>query len=112
MSNEDRVREKAALAYDRSYYPEGRPRQMVAIMVDGNRQPALQSVTAPTLVIHGADDPLVPVEGGKDTAEAIPGAELLIIDGMGHEMPPEVWTQIVEAIDGHIGGIDPYRSTE
>jgi len=74
--NEERIRERAALAYDRSFYPEGRMRQMVAIMADGNRKPALQSVTAPTLVIHGADDPLVPVEGGKDTAEAISGSAI------------------------------------
>lgn len=100
--NEERIRERAALAYDRSFYPEGRMRQMVAIMADGNRKPALQSVTAPTLVIHGADDPLVPVEGGKDTAEAIPGAELLIIEGMGHELPPEVWSKTIDAIDAHI----------
>lgn len=58
----------------------------------------MASIKVPTLVIHGGDDPLVPVEGGKDTAEAIPGAKLLIINGMGHSLPPETWAQIVDAI--------------
>ncbi len=76
-------------------------RQLMAIYAHGNRKPHLTSVTAPTLVIHGAEDPLVPVEGGKDTAEAIPGAEILIIDGMGHSLPKAVWPQIVNAIAKH-----------
>lgn len=96
--DEDRERTYAANSYDRCFYPQGFTRQIVAILVNGNRKPKLASVNVPTLVIHGADDPLVPVEGGKDTAEAIPGAKLLIIDGMGHSLPPETWPQIVEAI--------------
>ena len=67
-------------------------------MASGNRKTKLASITVPTLIIHGGDDPLVPVEGGKDTHEAIPGAELIIIDGMGHSLPPETWTQITDAI--------------
>ena len=77
----------------------------MAIMANGNRKPRLASVTAPTLVIHGAEDPLVPVEGGKDTAEAIAGAKLLIIDKMGHSLPKEAWPQIIEAISTHTGKI-------
>ena len=96
--DEETVRKSAARAFDRSFYPQGMARQLVATMAHGNRKPHLSSVTAPTLVIHGAEDPLVPVEGGKDTAEAIPGAEILIIDGMGHSLPKAVWPQIVEAI--------------
>jgi pimeloyl-ACP methyl ester carboxylesterase len=76
----------------------------VAVLTQQNRKPELGSVAVPTLVIHGADDPLVPVEGGKDTAEAIPGAELIIIDGMGHDLPHDgdgAWPQIVDAIANH-----------
>lgn len=99
--DEEYSRQRAAHAYDRSFYPQGVARQLVAIMAHGNRKPHLASVTVPTLVIHGAEDPLVPVEGGKDTAEAIPGAEILIIDGMGHSLPKDAWPQIVDAIAKH-----------
>ena len=75
----------------------------MATLAHGNRKPALKNVTAPTLVVHGADDPLVPVEGGRDTAEAIPGAELMIIKGMGHDLPHGgAWPQIIERMIGHI----------
>ncbi|MCP4756227.1 MAG: alpha/beta hydrolase [Proteobacteria bacterium] len=99
--DEKRVREIAGQAFDRSFHPQGIARQTVAIIAHGNRKPALASVRAPTLVIHGADDPLVPIEGGQDTVDAIPGAELLVIDGMGHNLPQETWTQIVGAISNH-----------
>jgi pimeloyl-ACP methyl ester carboxylesterase len=99
--DEEYSRQRAAHAYDRSFYPQGVARQLVAIMAHGNRKPHLASVTVPTLVIHGAEDPLVPVEGGKDTAEAIPGAEILLIDGMGHSLPKDAWPQIVDAIAKH-----------
>jgi len=100
--DEEWTRSKVAASYDRAFYPQGVARQYVGILAHGNRKPALASVTAPTLVIHGADDPLVPVEGGKDTADAIPGAELLIIDGMGHDLPHGgAWPQIIEAISAH-----------
>ena len=96
--NEDKEREFAAILYDRSFYPQGIARQLFAILAADNRAPKLGSIKVPTLVIHGGDDPLVPVEGGKETAATIPGAELLIIEGMGHSLPPEIWPQIVEAI--------------
>jgi len=96
--DEETWRIDIASSYDRCFYPQGFTRQLVAIRVNGNRKPKLASINVPTLVIHGADDPLVPVEGGKDTAEAIPDAKLLIIDGMGHSLPPETWPQIVESI--------------
>jgi pimeloyl-ACP methyl ester carboxylesterase len=100
--DESWLREMTGRAYDRSFYPQGVARQFVAIIAHGNRKPALASVTAPTLVIHGADDPLVLVEGGKDTAEAIPGAELMIIDGMGHDIPHGgAWPHIMEAVVAH-----------
>ena len=58
----------------------------------------MSSIKVPTLIIHGSDDPIIPVEGGKDTHEAIPGSKLIIIDGMGHTLPPETWGQISDAI--------------
>lgn len=88
-------------SYDRSYYPQGMARQNIALIANGDRRPSLSTIAVPTLVIHGADDPLIPVEGGKDTAYVIPGARLLIIDGMGHDMPKGVWAEIVDAISKH-----------
>jgi len=100
--DEDWLRKIAAQAYDRAFYPEGVARQLAAVLTQKNRKPELGSVAVPTLVIHGTEDPLVPVEGGKDTAEAIPGAELVIIDGMGHDLPHAgAWPQIVDAIVNH-----------
>jgi pimeloyl-ACP methyl ester carboxylesterase len=100
--DEEWHRKMVARAYDRAFYPQGLARQLVAILSQTNRKQALTSVTAPTLVIHGSDDPLVPVEGGKDTAEAVPGAELLIIEGMGHDLPRGgAWPQIIDAIATH-----------
>ena len=89
-------------AYDRSFSPQGTMRQIAAIMTQTDRKKALASVTAPTLVIHGTDDPVVPMEAGKDTAEAISGARLMLIEGMGHDLPHGgAWPRIVEAIAAH-----------
>jgi pimeloyl-ACP methyl ester carboxylesterase len=99
--DERRVRERAARAYDRCFYPEGMARQLVAVLASGSRRDALREVRAPSLVIHGTGDPLVPVEGGIDTAKAIPGAELLLVEGMGHDLPVGAWPQLVGAISGH-----------
>ncbi len=91
-----------ARAYDRSFSPHGTARQIAAIMTQPDRRKALASLTIPTLVIHGTDDPVVPVEAGKDTAKAIPGAQLMLIDGMGHDLPHGgAWPKIVEAISLH-----------
>jgi pimeloyl-ACP methyl ester carboxylesterase len=77
-------------------------RQLVAILAQDNRKPALASVKVPTLVIHGTADPLVSAEGGKDTAKAIPGAQLMLIEGIGHDLPHGgAWPQIIEAITAH-----------
>ena len=99
--DEARLRERIAQLFDRSFHPPGEARQLAAILAHGNRKPRLADVKAPTLVIHGAADPLVPLEGGRDTAAAIPGAELLVIEGMGHDLPPEVWPRLVAAISSH-----------
>jgi len=101
--DEDHARRVAALSYDRSFYPEGAARQLLAILASGNRRPSLEKLTVPALVIHGDADPLVLVAGGQDTAQAIPGARLMIIKGMGHDMPRQVWPQIVAAIALHAG---------
>ncbi len=98
---EEVVRGLAAALYDRCFYPQGTARQLLAVLASGNRKPALAKVTVPTLVIHGDCDPLVPVEHGKDTAEAVPGADLLIIEGMGHDLPRAAWPRIVAAIAAH-----------
>ena len=90
--------------FRRSFHPTGAARQMAAIVADGDRRARLRGVTAPTLVIHGADDPLVPVEGGRDTAAAIAGAGLLEVPGMGHDLPLALVETIAEAIAGHAKG--------
>lgn len=96
-----------AKAYDRAYCPEGSARQLVAIIAQNNRRPALEALSTPTLVIHGADDPLVRVECGRNTAAAIPDAKLMIIDGMGHDLPHGgAWPQIIDAIGDHMHKVD------
>lgn len=99
---EKRARTYLEKSYDRSYYPQGMARQNVAILSRGDRTVSLSSIKAPTLVIHGSGDPLIPVEAGKETARVIPGANLLIIDGMGHDLPTGVWSEIVTAISHHV----------
>ena len=100
--DEQRTRQHFERSYDRGYYPPGTARHGVAGAVNTDRTQALKSVTAPTLVIHGSEDPLFPVEQGKATVDAVPGAELLIIEGMGHWFPSAVWPLLVDAIDKHI----------
>jgi pimeloyl-ACP methyl ester carboxylesterase len=92
------LRDRVGRAFDRSYDPSGVARQLVAVLADGDRKQRLRSVRVPTLVIHGKSDPLVPVEGGIDTADAVPGARLLVIEGMGHDLPRGAWPQMVDAI--------------
>ena len=98
---EDRLRANIERDYARSYFPEGAARQISAIVADGDRRKRLKAVKTPTLVIHGVDDPLVPVEGGRDTAAHIPGAKLLEVPGMGHDLPLELVEQIADAIAEH-----------
>ncbi|MFX1456331.1 MAG: alpha/beta fold hydrolase [Promethearchaeota archaeon] len=99
--DEEKARELAGKAFDRSFYPSGFGRQLLAIMASENRKPKLKSVKVPTLIIHGSEDPLLPVEGGKDTHDAIPGSELLIIEKMGHSLPTETWVKITDAIQAN-----------
>jgi pimeloyl-ACP methyl ester carboxylesterase len=92
------IRETAGRAYDRGYNPDGTQRQLVASICSGSRHDRLGEIEAPTVVLHGAADPLIDASGGRATAEAIEGAELVIIDGWGHDLPPGVWERVVDAI--------------
>jgi pimeloyl-ACP methyl ester carboxylesterase len=94
-------RARAERTFARGLNPAGAGRQLRAILASGSRKERLHKVKAPTLVIHGTVDPLVRPEGGKDTAASIPGAKLLMIDGMGHALPIPMWPQIIDAIDQH-----------
>ena len=95
-------RELSARSYDRCFYPQGFTRQFTAILASGGRKEALKSVKLPTLVIHGIQDPLVPPAHGRATAEAVPGARLLMVEGLGHGLSyPDLWDGIVEAITAH-----------
>jgi pimeloyl-ACP methyl ester carboxylesterase len=96
--DEDGARRRAETSYDRCFYPEGVSRQLLAILASGSRTAGLGDVRLPALVIHGDADPLVTPSGGRRTAEAIPGAELLVLEDMGHDLPPVFWPQIVEAV--------------
>lgn len=98
---EERLRERISRDFNRSFYPEGAARQISAIMDDGDRRKRLKQVRVPSLVIHGVDDPLVPVEGGRDTAAHIPGAKLLEVPGMGHDLPLELVETIASAVAEH-----------
>ena len=95
------IREVLGRAYDRCYYPEGVVRQMAAVRASGSRVALLREITAPTLVIHGSDDPLIPVEGGRDTARRIPGAALEVIEGMGHDLPGALVPRLVALTAEH-----------
>jgi pimeloyl-ACP methyl ester carboxylesterase len=92
------VERRAAAKFDRSFRPMGTMRQYAAIMSSPDRTAGLREVRAPTLVIHGADDPLITVSGGEATAAAVPGAELMVIPGMGHDLPEALWPRITGAI--------------
>ncbi|MWB77894.1 alpha/beta fold hydrolase [Pseudooceanicola sp. 216_PA32_1] len=85
--------------YERSYHPTGFPRQYAAILATYDRRPFLQKLKLPCVAIHGVQDPLVPVEGGRDTAANIPGCELVEIDGMGHNLPPQIFDRIIDAME-------------
>ena len=99
---ESLVRERISAGLDRSYAPFGTMRQMVAIAADTGRARALAAITAPTLVLHGKADPLVPYACGEDTARRIAGARMVGIDGMGHDLPPEVITRLLPPLLGHL----------
>jgi len=99
--SDEEWREVVVAALERSFYPPGFGRQLAAIIADRSRASRLRQIRVPTLVVHGKDDPLVPVEHGVDTARHIPGARLEIIDGMGHDLPPPLDDTLTSLIAGH-----------
>ena len=106
------VRERALASFDRGYNPVGVGRQLIGILASGDRTAKLRELDVPALVIHGADDPLIGRSGGEATAAAIPGAKLELIEGMGHDLPRELWPRYVDLIVENAeraGNADPVR---
>jgi pimeloyl-ACP methyl ester carboxylesterase len=95
----------ARAAYARSYRPAGVARQMQAAIADGSRVERLRTIGVPTLVIHGADDPLIPVEAGEDTARLVPGAKLVVVPGMGHNIPDALGGTIARVVTNFVAGL-------
>jgi pimeloyl-ACP methyl ester carboxylesterase len=108
--DEQYIRERAARSYDRGYDVRAGGRQLGAIIASGDRTNALKRITAPTLVIHGTVDKMVRPSGGKATAKAIPGARLVMIEGMGHDLPRGAWGRIIDAIAEHARAADGERA--
>jgi pimeloyl-ACP methyl ester carboxylesterase len=96
--DEDYIRRRAALMFERGLTGSGSLRQLVAILHHGDRRPQLARLALPCLVIHGLEDPLVPVEAARDTARSIPGAALMLLEGVGHTLPREVWPKVIDAV--------------
>jgi pimeloyl-ACP methyl ester carboxylesterase len=96
--DEEAVRHGAARGYDRAYHPKGTGRQFAAILAAGDRTAPLGQVRVPTLVVHGTEDQVIGVSGGEATAAAIPGASLITVPGLGHELPPGFWPVLADAL--------------
>ena len=96
--DEEALRERTRLSFERAYDPLGVGRQLMAVLASGDRTARLRELDVPALVVHGAQDPLVQVSGGRATAAAIPGAELEVIEGMGHDLPRELWPVVADRI--------------
>ena len=101
--DEARARETATRNLDRVVYPQGTGRQLAAILAYGDRTADLAKITAPSLVIHGEKDPLINVSGGIATAEAIPDADLWVVPGMGHDLPPALYEELTQRLVKHFG---------
>ena len=100
------LRERVGRGVRRSYYPPGVARQLVAVAASGDRSAILPAISAPALVLHGRDDPLVPVACGIDLAKKIRGAQLELIEGMGHDLPPELIPRIAASIAANAARVD------
>jgi pimeloyl-ACP methyl ester carboxylesterase len=96
--DEQAVRRGAARGYDRAYHPKGTGRQLAAILAAGDRSADLGRIRVPTVVVHGGEDQVIGVSGGEATAAAIPGARLLVVPGLGHELPPGFWPDLAGAL--------------
>lgn len=102
--DEDRMTRLLTEAYDRAFDPGGAARQLLAVFSAPSRTKALHFVDVPALVIHGDADPLVDLSGGRRTAEAIARARLVVVEGMGHDLPPPLWPQVIDEIAAHASG--------
>jgi pimeloyl-ACP methyl ester carboxylesterase len=100
--DEDRLRADAERSFDRAFTPDGTTRQFFAIRASAPRAHLLREVTVPTLVMHGSADTLITPSGGERTAELIPGARFVLVDGMGHDYPPQLWRWWVDEVTGFI----------
>jgi pimeloyl-ACP methyl ester carboxylesterase len=105
--DEAELREMLGRSYDRGYDPAGPGRQLAALLGSGDRTAELRTITAPSLVIHGTKDRLVAPSGGRATARAIPGARLLMIQGMGHDLPRRFWPEVLDAITDNAARATP-----
>ena len=108
--DEQYIRERAGRAFDRGYDVRAGGRQLGAIIASGDRTKMVGKVRAPTLVIHGSVDKMIRPSGGRATAKAIPGARLMMIDGMGHDLPRGAWPLLLEAISEHARAADGARA--
>ncbi len=108
--DEAELRTAAEQAFDRSFHPRGFARQLAAILASGHRRQDLESLEVPTLVLHGEDDPLIPVAAGRATARVTPGARLRTFPGMGHDLPSALWPQLVAEITTHARAASANRS--
>jgi pimeloyl-ACP methyl ester carboxylesterase len=109
--DEQQVREDAARGFDRSFYPEGSSRQLAAIYASGSRADGLSALRVPTLVVHGIEDTLLQPDGGRRTAELVPGSSLLMLADMGHDLPGPLQPMITGAIAEHAALADAARIT-
>lgn len=99
----ERMRRRAGRCFERGLHPAGAARQLAAVVTAYDRTPFLRELDVPATVIHGSADPLVRASGGRATAEAIPGARLVVLEGMGHDLPPQLWPEIIDAIAENAG---------
>ncbi|MEX1669915.1 alpha/beta fold hydrolase [Zhongshania guokunii] len=102
---EPQLRARIQAAYERNHYPEGRARQLAAIVASGSRKKYLAKITAPTLVIHGDKDPMLSLSGARDTAQRIPNARLEIIAGMGHDLPAALLDNLADLVLNHVASV-------
>ena len=103
--DEDRLRADAERSFDRAFTPDGTTRQFLAIRASAQRAHLLREVTVPTLVMHGSADTLITPSGGERTAELIPGARFVLVEGMGHDYPPQLWRRWVDEVTGFIRSV-------
>lgn len=103
------LRARQVEAVGRAWRPEGTARQLLAVLADGDRSALLRQIRTPTLVVHGLDDPLVPVPAGRDLAAKIAGAQLELVPGMGHNLPPGLWTRLAKRVADHVWAAERAR---